>query len=59
MSGAPSAEEKEKLYKEMTEELTAPEYRTFTVMSLTLEDVSKKIDVSEDELLEYFNENKL
>ena len=58
IAGTPSAEEKERLYKEMTEELTAPEYRSFTVMYLTLEDVSKRIDVSEDELQEYYDENK-
>lgn len=58
ISGKPTAEEKENLYKDMAEELTAPEYRSFTVMYLTLEDVSKKIDISEEELLEAFNENK-
>lgn len=58
ISGKPSADEKEALYKEMAEDLTAPEYRSFTVMSLTLEDVSKKISLSEEELREAFNENK-
>lgn len=58
IAGKPSEEEKENLYKEMSEELTAPEYRSFTVMYLTMEDVSKKIEISEDELKENFNENK-
>ena len=58
ISGKPTAEEKENLYKDMAEQLTAPEYRSFTVMYLTLADVSKKIEISEEELLEAFNENK-
>ncbi|MBR1778625.1 MAG: SurA N-terminal domain-containing protein [Alphaproteobacteria bacterium] len=58
IAGKPTAEEKDLLYKDMAEELTAPEYRSFTVMYLKLEDVSKKISISEEELLEAFNENK-
>ena len=58
IAGKPTAEEKESLYKEMTEELTMPEYRSFTVLSLTPEDIARKISVSEDELREAFNENK-
>lgn len=58
ITAKPSKEEKEELYKEMSENLVAPEYRSFTVMYLTLNDVSKKIDLTEDELKEAFNENK-
>ena len=54
----PSEKEKEELYKEMSENLVAPEYRSFTVMYLTLDDVSKKINLTEAELEEAFNENK-
>ncbi|MBO4520929.1 MAG: SurA N-terminal domain-containing protein [Alphaproteobacteria bacterium] len=58
ITGKPTAQEKEALYKELAEQLTAPEYRSFTVMFLTLDEVSKKINLSEQELLEVFNENK-
>lgn len=42
IKGAPGKADQERLYKELSDELVAPEYRTFTVMTLTLEDVSKK-----------------
>lgn len=58
IKGAPGKADQERLYKELSDELVAPEYRTFTVMTLTLEDVSKKIKISEEELLEVYNENK-
>ena len=58
IAGKPTDEEKEELYKDMAEELTSPEYRSFTVMTLTLDDIAKKITLSEDELKEAFNENK-
>lgn len=58
ISGAPTEKEKEELYKDMAEDLMSPEYRSFTVMYLTLDEVSKKINLSEEELLEAYNENK-
>lgn len=58
IKGVPGKADQERLYKELSDELIAPEYRTFTVMFLTLEDVSKKIKISEEELQEVFNENK-
>lgn len=58
IKGNPNKEDQERLYKELSDELIAPEYRTFTVMYLTLEDVAKKIKISEEELLEVYNENK-
>lgn len=58
IKGVPDKADQERLYKELSDELIAPEYRTFTVMFLTLEDVSKKIKISEEELQEVFNENK-
>ena len=54
----PSKEEKEQIYKTLSDQLMAPEYRTFTVLHLTLEDVAKKIKISDEELLEIYNENK-
>lgn len=58
IKGNPNKEDQERLYKELSDDLIAPEYRTFTVMYLTLEDVAKKIKISEEELLEVYNENK-
>ncbi len=58
IKGTPSKDDQERLYKELSDDLIAPEYRTFTVMHLTLEDVAKKIKISEEELLEIYNENK-
>ncbi len=58
IKGVPSKSEQERIYKELSDDLIAPEYRTFTVMYLTLDDVSKKIKISEEELLEVYNENK-
>ena len=58
ITGKPTDDEKEELYKDMTEELTSPEYRSFTVMTLTMGDVAKNITLSEEELKEAFNENK-
>lgn len=58
IKGSPDKAEQERLYKELSDELIAPEYRTFTVLSLTLEDVSKKIEISEEELREIYDENK-
>ena len=52
IKGVPGKADQERLYKELSDELIAPEYRTFTVMFLTLEDVSKKIKISEEELEE-------
>ena len=58
IKGNPDKKDQERLYKVLSDDLVAPEYRTFTVMSLTLDDISKKIKISEEELLEVYNENK-
>lgn len=58
VSGKPSQADMERLYKELSEELIAPEYRTITVMAITPEAVSKQIQVSEEELQEIYNENR-
>ena len=58
IAGKPSAAEKEELYRKMAEDLMSPEYRSFTVMRLTTDEVAKKIQISEEELKEVFEENK-
>ena len=56
--GKPSDADRERLYKELGDELIAPEKRSFTVFFLTLDDVSKKIKITDEDLREVFNENK-
>lgn len=58
VAGKPSQADMERLYKELSEELIAPEYRTITVMAITPEAVSKQIQISEEELQEIYNENR-
>ncbi len=58
VKGEPSKQDRDRIYKELADDLIAPEYRTFTVLNLTLKDVSDKIKISEEELLESYNENK-
>lgn len=58
VSGKPSQADMERLYKELSEELIAPEYRTITVMAITPEAVARQIQVSEEELQEIYNENR-
>ena len=58
VSGKPSAADRERLYKELGDDLITPETRSFTVFFLTLDDVSKKIKITDEELREVFNENK-
>ena len=48
IAGRPTAQEKEALYKEMADGLMSPEYRSFTVMTLTMDDVAGKITLSEE-----------
>ena len=54
----PSDAELKELYDSMTEQLTLPEYRSLSVMKLSLSDAAKKITVTDEELQEAYNENK-
>ena len=48
----------EKTYEEISEDLMAPEYRSFTVMSLSLDDVKKQIDIPDAELRALYEQDK-
>ena len=54
----PTAEELQSTYEGMTDDLIAPEYRSISVMALTVDDVAAKIKITDDELREAFAENK-
>ncbi len=54
----PTRSELEKTYEEISEDLMAPEYRSFTVMSLSLDDVKKQIDIPDAELRALYEQDK-
>lgn len=54
----PTRKELEKTYEDISESLMAPEYRSFTVMSLSLDDVKKQINVSDSELRDLYEQDK-
>lgn len=54
----PTAEELQSTYEGMTDDLIAPEYRSISVMALTVDDVAAKIKITDEELREAFAENK-
>lgn len=54
----PTADELQATYESMTDDLIAPEYRSVSVMALTVDDVAAKIKITDEELQEAFAENK-
>lgn len=54
----PSKAELEKTYGEISENLIAPEYRTFTVMTLSLDDVKNQINVTDAQLRDMYEREK-
>ncbi|MGN0904095.1 MAG: peptidyl-prolyl cis-trans isomerase [Alphaproteobacteria bacterium] len=54
----PTRKELQEIYEEASENLIAPEYRDFTVMELTMDDVKGQIRISENELKDLYEQNK-